>query len=68
MDKKGTLEVGKEILAEHKKLAGAEMDEYIKMNFDTLWDHFDVNHVGLVEIERMSQFYKMLLNDMTADI
>ena len=38
------------------------------MNFAELWNHFDVNNVGLLEIERMSQFYKMLLKDMTADI
>ena len=38
------------------------------INFTELWNHFDVNKFGLMEIERMSQFYKMLLKDMTANI
>ena len=62
------LKVAKELLTEHKKLSGKEMDDYINFNFYELWDHFDVNKTGLVEIERMSQFYKMLLKDMTIDI
>ena len=60
--------MGKELLAEHKKLSGQEMDDYINFNFGELWDHFDVNKTGLVEIERLSQFYKMLLKDMTLDL
>ena len=62
------MQVAKELLAEHKKLSGPALDEYIKWNFEELWDHFDVNKQGLVEIERMSQFYKMLLKDMTLSI
>ena len=50
------------------KLSGKEMDDYMNYNFDELWDHFDVNNQGLVEIERMSQFYKMLLKDMTVEL
>lgn len=68
INKDSCLQVGKEILADKKKLSGKDLDEYVNMNFGELWDHFDVNKSGLVEIERMSQFYKMLLKDMTAEI
>ena len=68
MDKKGSLSVAKEILTEKKKLSGQVLEDYINLHFGSLWEHFDVNKSGLVEIERMSQFYKMLLNDMTAEI
>ena len=68
MDKKGSLEVARELLSEKKHLKGEELEQYINLNFGELWDHFDVNQSGLVEIERMSQFYKMLLKDMTAEI
>ena len=60
--------MAKELLSEKKGLTGKNMEEYINLNFHTLWDHFDVMKSGLVEIERMSQFYKMLLHDMTSDI
>ena len=62
------MKVGKELLAEKKSMAGKELEDYIALYFEELWDHFDVNKTGLVEIERMSQFYKMLLKDMTMDI
>ena len=43
VDKKHCLQVARELLAEHKKLDGPATDEYIKWNFEELWDHFDVN-------------------------
>ena len=68
MDKTHTLTVAKELVGEYKKLAGAKLDEYINLNFYDLWEHFDVNKTGLIEIERMSQFYKMLLKDMALEL
>ena len=68
MDKAHSLTVAKELVGEHKKLSGDKLQEYINLNFYDLWDHFDVNKSGLVEIERMSQFYKMLLKDMTLEL
>ena len=32
-------------------------------NFEDIWNHFDVNHDGLVEVERMPQFFRMLLGN-----
>ena len=68
MDKKGTLTVAKELLESKMKLKGQAQEDYINTNFYELWDHFDVNKTGLIEIERMAQFYKMLLHDMTIDL
>ena len=68
MDRNNTLLVAKELVTEHKGLKGQDLEDYIHFNFDDLWEHFDVNQKGLVEIERMSQFYKMLLKDMTIDL
>ena len=31
--------------------------------FEEVWNHFDVNHDGLVESERMPQFLRMLLGN-----
>uniref|UniRef100_A0A7S3CR48 EF-hand domain-containing protein n=1 Tax=Strombidium rassoulzadegani TaxID=1082188 RepID=A0A7S3CR48_9SPIT len=68
MDKKGSLTFAKELLQERLRLKGGDLEQYLNLNFYELWDHFDVNGTGLLEIERMSQFYKMLLKDMTATI
>ena len=32
-------------------------------SFEDTWNHFDVNHDGLVEVERMPQFLRMLLGN-----
>ena len=34
--------------------------------FEDTWNHFDVNHDGLVEVERMPQFMRMLLGNALA--
>ena len=68
MDKKGTEKVARELVTEWLKKTGKDLDTFMMIKFDELWDHFDVNKTGLVEIERMSQFYKMLLGDMTLDL
>ena len=61
----------------NKDDARAAADEVIKnhkanitvenIDFDGTWNHFDVNHDGLVEVERMPQFLRYLtggaLND-----
>ena len=44
IDKNRSKQVAREILAEHMKLSGKEMDDYMNYNFDELWDHFDVNN------------------------
>merc|ERR1719263_1310672 len=31
--------------------------------FEEVWNHFDVNKDGLVEVERMPQFFRMLLGN-----
>ena len=68
VDKNGCSSVAKELLSEKTKLNKKELEEYMNMNFQELWNYFDVNKTGLVEIERMSQFYKMFLKDFKIDI
>ena len=34
-----------------------------KERFEEVWNHFDVNHDGLVEVERMPQFLRMFLGN-----
>ena len=69
VNKDGALKFTKQLSKERlTDLKGQKLEDYINLNFFDLWDHFDVNKTGLVEIERMSQFYKMYLKDMTVDL
>ena len=68
IDKKGALKAGRELVERNLNLKGQKLDEYMMYNFDEIWDHFDVLRNGIVEIERMSSFYKRLLKDFTISI
>ena len=54
IDRKGSEKVGRELVTEWLKKSGKDLDTYMMVKFDELWNHFDVNQTGLVEIERMS--------------
>ena len=49
-----------EVIANHK---GADRSAGAEGRFEEVWNHFDVNHDGLVEVERMPQFFRMLLGN-----
>ena len=49
-----------EVIANHK---GADRAVENEGRFAEVWNHFDVNHDGLVEVERMPQFFRMLLGN-----
>ena len=53
-----------EVLASHSSANAVGVDQ-----FEDIWNHFDVNHDGLVEVERMPQFFRMLLgNSLDIDL
>ena len=49
-----------EVIANHR---GADRAVENTERFAEVWNHFDVNHDGLVEVERMPQFFRMLLGN-----
>ena len=49
-----------EVYDNHKKHDG---NSFEGAKFEETWNHFDVNHDGLVEAERMPQFLRMLLGN-----
>ena len=46
--------VSEEVVNNHKADIAGPVD------FDATWNHFDINHDGLVEVERMPQFLRFL--------
>ena len=68
IDVKGAQKAGRELVERNLKLTGTKLDEYMNMNFQEIWDHYDVLKAGIVEIEQMSSFFKRLLKDFTISI
>ena len=65
-NKEGAKALSDEVLATH-----ADWNSYPDQpaRFEDIWNHFDVNHDGLVEAERMPQFLRMLLgNNLVLDL
>merc|ERR1712032_353587 len=68
INKEGAEKAGRYIVGKNKGLAGEALDEYMNMNFGTIWDEYDVLKKDMVEVEQMSSFFKKLLKDFTAQI
>ena len=57
LDQAGAKAVAEEVLRTHGDITntpGAFMTEH----FSSTWEHFDVNHDAIVEVERMPQFLR----------
>jgi hypothetical protein len=61
LDKDAAQRVSNEVVGTHMK--GVDQAKYLAEHFPETWDHFDVNHDGLIEVERMPQFLRWLLGN-----
>ena len=52
-----------EVLATHKKLAGAGLKDYLTEYFPRTWAHYDVNKEGAIGVEVAPQFMRFLASD-----
>jgi hypothetical protein len=52
-----------EVLGTHKKMAGAELDAYLKQYFDRTFAHFDVNKAGMIDVGSIPSFMRFLASD-----
>ena len=60
-----------EVVTNHMKFSDAKTKAFLGVDdkFEETWNHFDVNHDGLLEVERSSQFFRYLLgNALDIDI
>jgi ABC-type Zn uptake system ZnuABC Zn-binding protein ZnuA len=53
VDHDNALSASREVIKTHLGLKDGEAASYLKENFDSLWNRFDVNAEGKVEIDRM---------------
>lgn len=49
MTKDLTKDVATEVVETHMHKTGADRDSYIEQGLNKLWDHYDVNHEGVVD-------------------
>ena len=63
LNKEGAQAVANEVAETHKDAFAAAED---KQRFEEIWNHFDINHDDLVEVERMPQFLRMFLGNALA--
>ena len=56
LNKEGAEAVAKEVRGSHGNMDGHKQD---RSRFEDIWNHFDINEDGLVEVERMPQFLRM---------
>ena len=63
LDQAGARAAASEVLATHKGLKGAALQNYLKTYFAKAWSHFDVNQTGKVEVIAMPRFMRFLASD-----
>ena len=68
VDRAGAYDAAKEIVGVNLHMEPSKVQEFLDLNFDTVWKKQDVLGTGWVEVERMSSFYKELMGDVTISI
>ena len=68
MNKKMTMELGKDCVEKTKDMHSKELDEYVAQYFPRTWEHFDVNKVGMLDALDMTAFCKYLASDQSVDL
>ena len=62
-DKDAARDAATEVVKTNYNWGEPHVNSYLNENFDNTWDHFDVNHDSLVEVERMPQFLRYLMGN-----
>ena len=63
LNREGASDVAYEVLANNFGYTGTKAKGFHDEHFGATWDHFDVNHDRLIEVERMPQFLRYFLGD-----
>jgi hypothetical protein len=66
LDKEGAKAASLEVIKTHANVDAKKEDGPVEQRFEETWNHFDVNKDGLIEVERMSQFFRYLLGNALA--
>lgn len=62
-DKGAARDASREVVKTNYSWDATHVNVYLNDNFDNTWNHFDVNHDNLVEVERMPQFLRYLMGN-----
>ena len=62
------MRAAEEVASTHLKLAGGELETYVKDNFATQWKRYDVNGEGKIDVDRMPAFLRTICGNAEACI
>ena len=63
MNEAQTKAAATEVLVTNKGLGKEAVPDYLEKYFKKAWDHYDVNGAGMLEIEVIPQFMRLLAGD-----
>ena len=66
MTKDLTKKAAEEVVESHHKFKGKDRDDYISQHFDKVWAHYDVNHDGFIEVDRVAVLLRTLIGEVEA--
>lgn len=55
-----------EVVQTHHKFTQKQTDDYLEEHFDNVWKHYDVNHDGFIEVERVAVLLRTLIGQVEA--
>lgn len=68
VDEKNAERASKEVVMTHLEMNEGKANAYLKAEFPRVWQRFDVNEEGKVEIDRMPQLLRMICGNSEACI
>lgn len=68
MNKDLTTVVAKEVVETHMHKTGADRDAWVEEHLNKLWNHYDVNHEGVVDAQRIPPMLRQLVGEVESTI
>ena len=68
LDIAGATAIAREVITTHKKLSPGAVETYVAEHVPTAFAHFDVNSDHIIEVERVPQFLRLILDDVEQGI
>jgi len=66
VDKANLYAASQEVVETHLNLDAAKRDTYVDKQFKTLFEHYDVNQEGYLEVERVPMFLRQIVGENEA--
>lgn len=58
LDKSAASAVANEVVGSHFNFTGPKKEKFLAGKFDQLWNHYDVNNAGFIDVQRGAPFLR----------